>query len=149
VGGGFEWLLNCDMVVASDDLVCFFPEMEWGQFVTGGVTHLLPQTVGYQRAMELWMLGERQNAQALLSMGLVNRVVARDAVLDTALEIASRIAQRSATSVSRLKRLVHAELSDALVRSLELETAATIEAFALPDAAQRVKAFASRKGGAR
>jgi enoyl-CoA hydratase/carnithine racemase len=149
VGGGFEWLLNCDMVVASDDLVCFFPEMEWGQFVTGGVTHLLPQAVGYQRAMELWMLGERQNAQALLSMGLVNRVVARDAVLDTALDLASRIAQRSATSVSRLKRLVHADLSDALVRSLELETAATIEAFSNPDAAERVKAFASRKGDAR
>lgn len=31
VGGGFEWLLNCDLVVASDDLVCFFPEMEWGR----------------------------------------------------------------------------------------------------------------------
>jgi enoyl-CoA hydratase/carnithine racemase len=45
VGGGFEWVLNCDMVVAADNLVAFFPEMALGHFVTGGVTHLLPQAI--------------------------------------------------------------------------------------------------------
>ncbi|GJH25773.1 enoyl-CoA hydratase/isomerase family protein [Caballeronia novacaledonica] len=149
VGGGFEWILNCDMVVASDDLVAFFPEMEWGQFVTGGVTHLLPQATGHQRAMELWLLGERQSAQSLLSMGLVNRVVPRGAMLDTAMTLAARIAEKSHTSIARLKRLVATELSDTLSRSLELEFAATIDAFADPDAAERVKAFATRKENAR
>ena len=62
-GGGFEWVLNCDLVVAADDLVAFFPEMGLGHFVTGGVTQLLPQTVGYQRAMELLLLGDRLHAQ--------------------------------------------------------------------------------------
>jgi len=145
VGGGFEWLLNCDLVVASDDLVCFFPEMEWGQFVTGGVTQLLPQSVGYQRAMELWLLGERQSAQQLHSLGLVNRVVERERVLDTALELAARVSQRSAFSVSRLKRLLTMELSTDLSRSLELEQSATVAAFATPEAAKRVQAFAARK----
>ena len=145
VGGGFEWLLNCDLVVAADDLVCFFPEMEWGQFVTGGVTQLLPQVVGYQRAMELWLLGERQTAQRLLELGLVNRVVGRAEVLSVALEIARQIACRSRSSVSRLKRLVNRDLSDALGKSLELEAQATIEAFKNPDAAQRVRAFLTRK----
>ncbi|SAL10915.1 p-hydroxycinnamoyl CoA hydratase/lyase [Caballeronia peredens] len=145
VGGGFEWMLNCDIVVASDDLVAFFPEMEWGQFVTGGVTHLLPQAIGHQRAMELWLLGDRQSAQSLLSMGLVNRVVPREAMLDTALTLAARIAERSHTSIARLKRLVTMDLSDTLSRSLDLEFAATIDAFADPDAAERVKAFATRK----
>lgn len=145
VGGGFEWLLNCDVVVASNDLVCFFPEMEWGQFVTGGVTHLLPQSVGHQRAMELWLLGERQSAEQLHSLGLVNRVVAKELVLDTALEIASRIAERSAFSVSRLKRLLTSELSSALSRSLDLEQVATEAAFAGEEAGKRVRAFTERK----
>lgn len=145
VGGGFEWLLNCDLVVASDDLVCFFPEMEWGQFVTGGVTQLLPQSVGYQKAMELWLLGERQSAQQLHSLGLVNRVVERERVLDTALELATRVSERSAFSVSRLKRLLTMELSTDLSRSLELEQSATVAAFATPEAARRVQAFAARK----
>ncbi|CAB3962291.1 MULTISPECIES: enoyl-CoA hydratase/isomerase family protein [Burkholderia] len=145
VGGGFEWLLNCDLVVASDDLVCFFPEMAWGQFVTGGVTQLLPQSVGHQRAMELWLLGERQSAQQLVALGLVNRVVERDKVLETARELATRVSERSAFSVSRLKRLLTTELSTDLGRSLELEQAATVAAFATPEAARRVQAFATRK----
>ncbi|MBN3838271.1 enoyl-CoA hydratase/isomerase family protein [Burkholderia sp. Ac-20349] len=145
VGGGFEWLLNCDLVVASDDLVCFFPEMAWGQFVTGGVTQLLPQSVGHQRAMELWLLGERQSAQQLYSLGLVNRVVEPDKVLETARELATRVSERSAFSVSRLKRLLTTELSTDLSRSLELEQVATVAAFATPEAARRVQAFATRK----
>jgi enoyl-CoA hydratase/carnithine racemase len=145
VGGGFEWLLNCDLVVAADDLVCFFPEMEWGQFVTGGVTYLLPQAVGYQRAMELWLLGDRHTALQLLALGIVNRVVDRDLLLETALGLAQRVASRSRLSVSRLKRLVNRELSSTLAHSLDLETDATIDAFKSPDAAQRVGAFAKRK----
>ncbi|MBN3788732.1 enoyl-CoA hydratase/isomerase family protein [Burkholderia sp. Ac-20353] len=145
VGGGFEWLLNCDLVVASEELVCFFPEMEWGQFVTGGVTHLLPKIVGYQRAMELWLLGERQTALQLQSLGLVNRVVNGDEVVATAHALAARVAERSSFSVSRLKRLVTEELSTDLARSLELEQRATVAAFATPDAAVRVQTFAMRK----
>src|SRR5471032_62528 len=145
VGGGFEWLLNCDLVVAADDLVCFFPEMEWGQFVTGGVTYLLPQAVGYQRAMELWLLGDRHTAQQLLALGIVNRIVARDLLLETALGLAQRVASRSRLSVSRLKRLVNRELSSTLAHSLDHEADPTIDACKSADAAQRVSAFAKRK----
>ncbi|TNF53501.1 MAG: enoyl-CoA hydratase/isomerase family protein, partial [Burkholderiales bacterium] len=81
VGGGFEWVLNCDLVVAAEDLKCFFPEMQLGHFVTGGVTHLLPQALGHQRAMELIVLGEQLDARTLQSLGLVNRVVPADQVL--------------------------------------------------------------------
>lgn len=145
VGGGFEWLLNCDMVVAADDLVCFFPEMAWGQFVTGGVTHLLPQAVGYQRAMELWLLGERHGAQQLMAMGMVNRVVPREQMLDTALDMARRVASNARLSVSKLKRLVNGELTSTLAHSLDVEADATIDAFKNPEAAERVRAFAKRK----
>lgn len=81
VGGGFEWVLNCDLVVAADNLVAFFPEMSLGHFVTGGVTRLLPQIVGYQRAMELFVLGARHDAQALYRLGIVNRVVPHDELM--------------------------------------------------------------------
>ncbi|WP_144107421.1 enoyl-CoA hydratase/isomerase family protein [Paraburkholderia sp. BCC1886] len=145
VGGGFEWLMNCDLVVAADDLVCFFPEMEWGQFVTGGVTHLLPNVVGYQRAMELWLLGERQSATQLLACGIVNRVVPHARMLDTALDLAQRVASRSNLSVSMLKRLVNQQMSSVLADSLDLETRAAITAFKSPDAALRVRGFTTRK----
>lgn len=144
VGGGFEWLLNCDLVVAAEDLVCFFPEMDWGQFVTGGVTWLLPQAVGHQQAMELWLLGERQGAARLQALGLVNRVVPAGEVLATARTLAQQVASRSAFSVRRLKRLITTQMQSQLAGALELEQDATIAAFATPEAALRVQKFGRR-----
>ncbi|MFC5523141.1 enoyl-CoA hydratase/isomerase family protein [Polaromonas jejuensis] len=144
VGGGFEWVLNCDMVVASEDLLCFFPEMAWGQFVTGGVTHLLPRAVGYQRAMELWLLGEKQSAAALHGLGLVNRVVPKENVLSTAIELAQRISERSTFTVSRLKKMVNMQLSGQLAAALQLEADATSSAMGHEDTRRRVAGFASK-----
>lgn len=141
VGGGFEWMLNCDMVVAADDLVAFFPEMQWGQFVTGGVTHLLPQSIGYQRAMELLVLGERKSAQALHALGLVNWVVPAGEARGLALDVAKRVASKSTFSTGALKRLLTRGLSDDLGRALELEEEITIESFATPEARARSQNF--------
>ena len=147
VGGGFEWLLNCDLVVAADDLVAFFPEMDWGQFVTGGVTHLLPLAVGHQRAMELLILGERQSAERLAQLGLVNWVVPRAELEAKAMEIAARVAEKSRFSVGRLKQLINRDLWTQLWRAVELEEDATVEAFRRPEVAARVARFENRKRG--
>ena len=145
VGGGFEWLLNCDIVVASENLVAFFPEMEWGSFVTGGVSHLLPSTVGHHRAMELFLLGERQSASRLRELGLVNFVVPQEKLMATALEIANKIAAKSRSSVASLKQVINRDLGQALWRAVELEQAATVQAFLKPDSKERVKRFTDRQ----
>ncbi len=145
VGGGFEWMLNCDLVVAADDLVAFFPEMALGHFVTGGVTQLLPQAVGHQRAMELLVLGDRLDARALHGLGLVNRVVSPQAMLPTALELAARVAERSPLATSQLKRVITTGLGPQLIGALEQERQAAMACFASADTAQRVQAFAKAK----
>jgi len=144
VGGGFEWLLNCDMVVAADDLVAFFPEMQWGQFVTGGVTYLLPQAIGHQHAMELFVLGERQSAADLKARGLVNWVVPTDQMMAKALDVAGTVAEKSAHSVGELKRLLTRDPPADLESAMRREQAITIETFARAEAAERVKAFTDR-----
>ncbi len=131
VGGGFEWMLNCDMVVAAQDLVAFFPEMEWGQFVTGGVTHLLPQAIGYQR----------KNARDLLELGLVNQVVPVEEARASAMDVARRAASKSAFSTGALKRLLTRGLSGDLGRALDLEEEITIESFATAEARERSEKF--------
>jgi enoyl-CoA hydratase/carnithine racemase len=143
VGGGFEWVLNCDLVVAADDLVCFFPEMALGHFVTGGVTHLLPQSVGYQRAMELIVLGERHDANALQRLGIVNRVVPLAELMPRALSIANQVAARSALATSQLKRVINSQLNPQLAAALDLERQAAMACFASVDTAQRIEAFAA------
>lgn len=138
VGGGFEWLINCDLVVASDDLVAFFPEMALGQFVTGGVTWLLPRSLGYPRAVELLVLGERQLAQDLLRLGLINRVVSREELMPCALEMAMTISAKSRQSVAQLKRVMIDLDAAAFERALCAERDATIAALARDDAKNRV-----------
>lgn len=145
VGGGFEWLCNCDLVVAADDLVAFFPEMEWAQFVTGAVTHLLPQAVGYQRAMRLMVLGERHSARDLEALGLVGWVAPCDGMLPKALEIAGKVAEKSRYSVGQLKRLLLQGLDDRVERALRLEGQITEAAFARDEAAERVRRFTERR----
>jgi enoyl-CoA hydratase/carnithine racemase len=142
VGGGFEWMLNCDLVVAADNLIAFFPEMALGHFVTGGITHLLPLAVGYQRAMELMVLGERQDALALHRMGLVNRVVSPEAMLPTALELATLVASRSPNATTRLKRVLTTQASTQLIAALEHERQAAMACFADAETARRIEDFA-------
>ena len=143
VGGGFEWVLNCDLVVAADNLVCFFPEMALGHFVTGGVTHLLPQALGHQRTMELIVLGERQSALDLKTLGLVNRVVPQDRMVDVALELAHELARRSPGATARLKKAL--TCGPAITQALALESEAAAACFADPDTAQRIAAFAKKR----
>jgi enoyl-CoA hydratase/carnithine racemase len=145
VGGGFEWQLNCDLVIASENLIAFFSEMEWGSFVTGGVTHLLPAAVGYQRAMELFLLGDRQSASRLLELGLVNFVVPQEQLMTKALEVANRLAGKSRSAMAQLKRLINQDLGQALWRAVALEETATIRAFQQAEGKERIKRFTHRK----
>ena len=145
VGGGFEWVLNCDMVVAADDLVAFFPEMQLGHFVTGGVTHLLPLTLGHQRAMELIVLGERLTAQRLLDLGLVNRVVPASDTLPQALALARTVAERSPVATRLLKKALVGQ-SAALAAAMETERQNAMTCFANPDTAARIAASQPGKG---
>ena len=145
VGGGFEWVLNCDLVVAADSLVCFFPEMALGHFVTGGVTHLLPQALGHQRAMELIVLGERQGAADLKALGLVNRVVPQADMLSAAMTLAAEVATRSAGATARLKRALASGLGPRIETALAVESEAAMACFADPDTAQRIAAFTQKR----
>ena len=145
VGAGFEWLLNCDLVVAADDLVAFLPEMQLGHFVTGGITHLLPLAVGHQRAMELIVLGERLSATQLHALGLVNRVVPAGQALPAALALARTVAERAPHATALLKKALIGQ-SAALAAALEMERQSALACFAHPETAARVAETKKKPG---
>ena len=138
VGGGFEWVLNCDFAIMAEDTRCFFPEIALGVFVTGGVTRLLPQLVGLQKAKELVLFGERIDAREALALGIAWRVVPQDRLMAEARAVARRLlglpalARRNAKTV--LNRAAHLPLAQAMA----LETEATVEGFLDPDTARRI-----------
>ena len=139
VGGGFEWVLDCDLVVVGESARGFFPEMSLGLFVTGGVTALLPRIVGLSRARQLLMLGERIDSEQMLEWGIAHWRVADDAVLDEAVEVAARLASLSERAVADLRRIMTTVSVGDLEAAMAAETAATVAAFGDPDAARRVR----------
>lgn len=137
VGGGLEWMINCDVAVVAEGARFFFPEVSWGLFVTGGVTEILPRLVGLRRARELILLGERFDAAQALDWGLVREVVAEEALLPTATELAARIAALPRGPVRDLRRILAAGLDTAMAA----ETEATVRGFLDPETARRVAGF--------
>ena len=141
VGGGLEWVINCDFAVAATETRFFFPEVSWGLFVTGGVTELLPRLVGLQKARELIMLGERFDAAQAHQWGLVWKIVPDAELMSAALAVASRIAALPPEPVRDLRRILARRAGDGLDAAMAQETAATVRGFLDPETAKRIAAF--------
>jgi len=124
LAGGFEIVLSCDLVVAADDAVFGLPEVKRGLFAAAGGLLRLPKRVPLALATELAITGDTIDADRARALGLVNRVVPREQVLDEALALAGHIAENAPLSVRNSLRMVReaGDLSeqDAWKRSGEL-----------------------------
>lgn len=141
VGGGFEWAINCDLSIWSETAKAFFPELEWGLFVTGGVTALLPAMVGLTKAREMLYLGEKYTAAELHKLGLAWKVVPPAELMATARVAAARIAALPPKAVADMKRALDRSAHLDLTSALRLETEATIRGFLDPETTKRIEAF--------
>ncbi len=143
VGGGLEWAINCDFAVFADNTRCFFPELKWGMFLTGGVTTLLPRMVGLVKAKELILLGEVFDAYSAKKMGLAWKVVSESKTYDVAHSTAERIAKLPKQSVLTLKSVMNKTPLLDLEETMNLETEATVASFLDPETLGRVRKFDS------
>ncbi len=145
VAGGFEIVLACDIVVAADEAVFGIPEVKRGLFAAAGGLIRLPKRVALPLAMELALTGDTIDAQRAYTVGLANRVVPRDRVVDEAVAIAERIAGHPQLAVLNARRMVREALdlpeADAWKRSNEL----AIEVFRRPDAIEGATAFSEKR----
>ena len=103
LGAGCEFALCCDLVVASRDAVFGFPEVEVGLGVTGGISHVLPVTVGPAKARELVLLGVRFDAAEGQRLGLVNRVVEGTELESAARELAETLRDKPQRALALAK----------------------------------------------
>lgn len=141
VGGGLEWLINCDLAILAAGTRCFFPEITLGVFVTGGVSALLPRLVGLQKARELILFGERFDAEQALEMGLALKVVAAADLFDEVDSVARRITELPAGAVCDFKRVINRACQMDVEGAIELETEAAVRGFLDPSTADRTSRF--------
>ncbi|MGD2173288.1 MAG: enoyl-CoA hydratase-related protein [Gammaproteobacteria bacterium] len=145
VGAGFEIAIDCDLIVAADNAVFGFPEMNAGMTVTGGASQLLARIVGLNRARELMLTGEFIDAQEAWRIGLVNRVTAAGEEEQAAESLARTIISRAPLAIAQHKRLIaqSAEASFETVLNLEKQTISNL--IFTDDYGEAIKAFAEKR----
>lgn len=145
LAGGFEIVLSCDLVVAADGAVFGLPEVKRGLFASAGGLVRLPKRVPLTLATEVAITGDPIDAQRAHALGLVNRVVPREQVLDEALSLAARIAENAPIAVRNSLRMVReaGDLSEGDAWRLNGELAA--EVGSTKDAIEGATAFAEKR----
>jgi enoyl-CoA hydratase len=106
VGGGLELALIADLLVASSDARFGSPEVTFGLFPGGGALLRLPRSLPQSVVSEMALTGEPLSAESALQHGLIVRMCDPGHALDSALELAARIARNAPLGVQAVKRLV-------------------------------------------
>src|SRR5271170_1620744 len=128
LGGGLELALACDFRVCAEDSRFGLPEVLLGVIPGGGGTQRLPRLVGSSRAKELIFTGRQVRAEEAMAIGLVNRVVPPDDVLDAALTWATELAAGPVLAHALAKSAVDRGLETTLAEGLTLEHEAFVAA---------------------
>ena len=121
IGGGLEIALACDIVIASENATFGLPEVRVGVCPGGGGTQRLPRTIPKRIAAEMMFTGKTIDSREAYRIGLVNKVVPRDQLMNEAKKMAETICEASPLAVRAAKELMVRGMEMPLDEALRLE----------------------------
>ncbi|MBP2645499.1 MAG: 3-hydroxybutyryl-CoA dehydratase [Firmicutes bacterium] len=148
LGGGCELVMACDIRIAAENAKFGQPEVSLGITPGFGGTQRLPRLIGKGRAKELLFTGDTIDAQEAYRLGLANKVISREELMETAKALAEKIMSRSPKAVELCKAAVNEGMDT------DLETAVAYEAevfglcFATADQKEGMTAFIEKRKAA-
>jgi 2-(1,2-epoxy-1,2-dihydrophenyl)acetyl-CoA isomerase len=145
VGIGCSLALAADLIVAAESSYLLLAFVNIGLVPDGGSTAFLPARVGYARAAEMAMLGERVPAEQALDWGLVNRVVPDDDLASVSGELLDRLANGPTRSYAGAKKLLNRRMYAGLAGQLEAEAETQKEQGNSKDFVEGVLAFVEKR----
>ena len=145
LGGGLELALSCDILIFGEKAKIGLPEVTLGLLPAFGGTQRLSRSVGLYKAKEMIFTGNFYSAQEALDMGLANKVVAQDKLLETAEKIAKTIASRGPVAVARSKTLVHKSRDLNMKDGFDLEAKEFSKLFDHQDSKEGMSAFIEKR----
>lgn len=145
LGGGFEIVLSCDLIVAAEGATFGLPEPRVGLMAAAGGVHRLPRHVPYHLAMGMLLTGRHVSAQEAQELGLVNEVVAREDLLPTARRWSEQILECAPLSIRASKEAVQRGLDMPLAQALDTALPGQIALGASEDYIEGPKAFAEKR----
>jgi enoyl-CoA hydratase len=146
VGSGYELALACDIRLAAADAQIGSPEAKVTSSVTGGAFRLVQDLVGPGRAKELLFTGDYIDGRQAERIGLVNRAVPAEQLMEEALALAAKIAANSLFSLKMIKKGLNMARGEASLEALmEYEVEACLACVSTKDRQAALKAFEDRK----
>lgn len=121
VGGGMTMLMATDIRVACDEATFSISEVKRGIIAANGGTQRVMKQIPYAVAMEMLLLGDTMDAETAQRWGLVNRVVPRSEMMNTAYALAERIKRNAPLAVQAAKELAVRSLDMSLAEGLRME----------------------------
>lgn len=145
LGGGCELAMVCDLIVASETARFGQPETGVGIIPGAGGTQRLTRAVGKSVAMDVILSGRMLDAREALGFGLVARVVAREAWLDGAKEVARAIAAKAPVATRLAKEAIDQAYESPLTSGVDYERRSLAFVFASEDAKEGLTAFVEKR----
>ncbi|MCK6583871.1 MAG: enoyl-CoA hydratase-related protein [Anaerolineales bacterium] len=145
LGGGCEFALSCDMIIASESAKFGQPEITIGVIPGAGGTQRLARLVGKHLAMEMVINNRTLTAQEALQFGIANRLVPVEGYLDAAVAFADEIASRAPLAVRMAKDSVNAAFETTLTEGLAVEKRNFYPLFATEDQKEGMRAFVEKR----
>ncbi|MFN3384196.1 MAG: enoyl-CoA hydratase/isomerase family protein [Archaeoglobaceae archaeon] len=145
LGGGCEIAMACDIVIASENAVFGQPEINLGIIPGAGGTQRLARIVGWKKAMELCLTGERIDAKTAEKLGLVNKVVEQDKLIEEAKTLAEKLKTKSPKALMLVKQAVNRGFKSDLGNGLKYERDFFALSFTSKDAEEGIKAFVEKR----
>lgn len=145
LGGGCELAMACDIRIASDKAKFGQPEVGLGITPGFGGTQRLARIVGIPKAKELIFTGETINAEEALRIGLVNKVVAAESLMEEALTMARKIASKGQLAVRYSKVAINRGIETDIETGLAMERELFGLCFATEDQKEGMGAFLEKR----
>ena len=121
IGGGTTVLTHCDFVFAGESAKFRMPFVDLAVVPEFGTSYSVPARIGYLRAGELILLGQRFDANRAAQLGLATRVVPDQELLATATATARELADKPPAALQACKRLMRSSTRELLERAVKLE----------------------------
>ena len=149
IGGGFELALACDLMIAAEHVEFVLPELPLGLIPDAGAIQRLARRLPYNKAMEMYLLGQRMSAQEAASYGLVNKVVPADELMDTAMAWAQQLTKVAPLALQSVKELLRAIEGDTIQEAFQTMRTADLpfyrQLLKSDDAEEGVRAFVEKR----
>ena len=146
LGSGYELALACDIRIAAEDALIGSPEAKVTSSVTGGAFRLVQDLVGPGKARELLFTAENITGIEAARIGLVNKAVPLDALMDEAFNMAQKIAANSSFSLKVIKKgFLMAQGECSLEALMDYEIEGCLACVSTKEREQSLKNFEKRK----